>query len=185
MIRKLPPEFLPKDPSPYTSQLAAKSSLGRDTTCKDTLGAPKSLPILRMTGTNPRGREKHMSALIEPGQLAHENELVWLEDIGELDYVRQSLDRLPTRRGKPPYHRNGRMVGYVKLGSGARSSRASGTFVRRVFWLLPHDRDGQPDGLYASGVPSEAVDPRTIAPGVKGYQTHRCEGGPPSVAMRK
>jgi hypothetical protein len=126
-----------------------------------------------------------MSALIEPEQLAHENELVWLEDISALDYVRQSLERLPTRRGKPAYHRDGRMVGYALLGPEARSSRASGTFLRRVFWLLPHDRDGQPDGLYASGAPSEAIDPRTVAPGVKGYKTQRSEGGPPSDAMRE
>lgn len=84
-----------------------------------------------------------MSALIEPAQLAQENGLVWLEDITGLDYVRQSLDRLPTRRGRPAFHRDGRMVGYAVLGAGARSSRASGTFLRRVFWLAPHDRDGQ------------------------------------------
>ncbi|MEU0575382.1 DUF6009 family protein [Dermacoccus nishinomiyaensis] len=126
-----------------------------------------------------------MSALIDPEQLAHESDLVWLEDIGGLDYVRQSLDRLPTRRGKPAYHRDGRMVGYALLGPEARSSRASGTFLRRVFWLLPHDRDGRPSGLYSSGAPSEAVDPRTIAPRVKGYKTQRSEGGPESEAMRE
>ncbi|GLF99113.1 DUF6009 family protein [Streptomyces yaizuensis] len=126
-----------------------------------------------------------MSALIEPTQLAHEAELVWLEDIEPLDYVRQTLDRLPTRRGRPAYHRDGRMVGYAVLGPKARSSRVSGTFLRRVFWLLPHDRDGRPDGLYASGAPSEAVDPRTIKAGVKGYKTQRSEGGPESAAMRE
>jgi hypothetical protein len=126
-----------------------------------------------------------MSALIENAQLSHETELIWLEDIDALDYVRQSLDRLPTRRGKPAYHRDGRMVGYAVLGPEARASRASGTFLRRVFWLLPHDRDGQPEGLYASGAPSEAVDPRTVAPGIKGYKTQRSEGGPPSDAMRE
>ncbi|MFE9966460.1 DUF6009 family protein (plasmid) [Streptomyces sp. NBC_01724] len=126
-----------------------------------------------------------MSALIEPEQLTHESDLVWLEDTSTLDYVRQSLDRLPTRRGRPAYHRDGRMVGYALLDTDARSSRASGTFLRRVFWLLPHDRDGQPEGLYASGAPSEAVDPRTLAPRVKGYKTQRSEGGPESEAMRE
>lgn len=81
-----------------------------------------------------------MSVLIEPGQLAHENALVWLEDTGALEHVRQGLDRLPGRRGKPAYHRDGRMVGYSVLGPTSRSSRASGTSLRRVFWLLPHDR---------------------------------------------
>lgn len=125
-----------------------------------------------------------MSALIAEDELVHEDDFVWLEDISTLDYVRQSLDRLPTRRGKPAYHRDGRMVGYAVLGSGAKPSRSSGTFRRRVFWLLPHDRDTEPEGLYATGAPAEAVDPRTLAPGSKGCKTERSEGGPPSSAMR-
>lgn len=126
-----------------------------------------------------------MSALIAEDEIVHEAEFVWLEDIGGLDYVRQSLDRLPTRRGKPAYHRDGRMVGYALLGPDAKPSRSSGTFRRRVFWLLPHDRDTDPEGLYATGAPAEAVDPRTLAPGSKGRKTERSEGGPPSTAMRE
>ncbi|WP_329374992.1 DUF6009 family protein [Streptomyces sp. NBC_01483] len=126
-----------------------------------------------------------MSALIAEDELVHEDDFVWLEDISTLDYVRQSLDRLPTRRGKPAYHRDGRMVGYALLGSKAKPSRSSGTFRRRVFWLLPHDRDTDPKGLYATGAPAEAVDPRTLAPGSKGCKTERSEGGPPSSAMRE
>ncbi|MFI5765318.1 MULTISPECIES: DUF6009 family protein [unclassified Streptomyces] len=121
-----------------------------------------------------------MSALIAEDEIVHEVDFVWLEDIGGLDYVRQSLDRLPTRRGRPAYHRDGRMVGYALLGPGARPSRSSGTFRRRVFWLLPHDRDTDPDGLYATGAPAEAVDARTLAPGIKGHKTERSEGGPMS-----
>ncbi|MFF9042127.1 DUF6009 family protein [Streptomyces sp. NPDC014892] len=126
-----------------------------------------------------------MSALIAEDEIAHEADLVWLEDISGLDYVRQSLDRLPTRRGKPAYHRDGRMVGYALLGPDAKPSRSSGTFRRRVFWLLPHDRDTDPEGLYATGAPAEAVDPRTLAAGSKGRKTERSEGGPPSTAMRE
>ncbi|MFE9454477.1 DUF6009 family protein [Streptomyces sp. NPDC006739] len=126
-----------------------------------------------------------MSALIEEDEISHEIEFVWLEDIGGLDYVRQSLDRLPSRKGRPAYHRDGRMVGYAQLGPDAKPSRSSGTFRRRVFWLLPHDRDTDPDGLYATGAPAEAVDPRTLAPGSKGRKTERSEGGPPSSAMRE
>lgn len=125
-----------------------------------------------------------MSALIEPQQIAHESEIVWLEPIDELDYVRQSLDRLQSRRGRPPYHRDGRMVGYATLSGTAKASRVSGTFLRRVFWLLPHDRDQQPHGSYASSSPSEAIDPRTLAPGVTGHKTQR-SAGPPSPAMRE
>ncbi|MFB8272930.1 DUF6009 family protein [Streptomyces sp. NPDC055955] len=126
-----------------------------------------------------------MSSLITEDEIRHESDLVWLEDVTDLDYVRQSLDRLPTRRGKPAYHRDGRMVGYATLAPQAKASRSSGTFRRRVFWLLPHDRDTQPDGLYETGAPAEAVDPRTLAAGTKGYKTERSEGGPPSTAMRE
>ncbi|MFH8582160.1 DUF6009 family protein [Streptomyces zaomyceticus] len=126
-----------------------------------------------------------MSSLISENDLKHETDLVWLEDITRLDYVRQSLDRLPSRTGKPAYHRDGRMVGYAVLGSDAKASRASGTFRRRVFWVLPHDRDAEPDGLYASSAPAEAVDPDTLAPQSKGRKTERSEGGPPSSAMRE
>ncbi|MFJ4981161.1 DUF6009 family protein [Streptomyces coeruleorubidus] len=126
-----------------------------------------------------------MSALIEEDEIENEVDLVWLEDIGGLDYVRQSLDRLPNRRGKPPYHRDGRMVGYALLGPEAKPSRSSGTFRRRVFWLLPHDRDSEPRGLYATGAPAEAVDPRTLAPCGKGRKTERSEGGPPSATARE
>lgn len=47
------------------------------------------------------------------------------------------------------------------------------------------DRDTQPEGLYATGAPAEAVDPRTLAPATKGYKTERSEGGPPSTAMQE
>ncbi|MCX4970588.1 MULTISPECIES: DUF6009 family protein [unclassified Streptomyces] len=126
-----------------------------------------------------------MSALIGEDEIRDESELVWLEDVSVLDYVRQSLDRLPTRRGRPAYHRDGRMVGYAVLGPQAKASRSSGTFRRRVFWLLPHDRDTDPEGLYATGAPAEAVDPGTLTVCTKGYKTERSEGGPPSSAMRE
>lgn len=126
-----------------------------------------------------------MSSLITEDEISHESELVWLEDIAHLDYVRQSLDRLPNRKGRPAYHRDGRMVGYALLASSAKASRTSGTFRRRVFWLLPHDRDSQPEGLYARSAPAEAVDPRTLQPCVKGYKTERSGGGPPSTAMQQ
>ncbi|MFI1036034.1 DUF6009 family protein, partial [Streptomyces sp. NPDC020951] len=71
-----------------------------------------------------------MSSLIAEDEISNEVSIVWLEDTEQLDYVRQSLDRLPTRRTRPAYHRDGRMVGYALLDSAARASRASGTFRR-------------------------------------------------------
>jgi hypothetical protein len=126
-----------------------------------------------------------MSSLIATDEIRHETAFVWLEEVADLDYVRQSLDRLPTRQGRPAYRRDGRMVGYALLGPNAKPSRSSGTFRRRVFWLLPHDRDSVPDGLYSCGAPAEAIDPRTLAPGNKGRKTERSEGGPPSSAMQE
>ncbi|MFF9347117.1 DUF6009 family protein [Streptomyces sp. NPDC014734] len=126
-----------------------------------------------------------MSSLITVDEVRDETGLVWLEDITLLDYVRQSLDRLPTRRGRPAYRRDGRMVGYATLGPGARASRSSGTFRRRVFWLLPHDRDSEPEGLYAVGAPAEAVDPTTLAPTRTGRRTRRSEGSPSSLATHR
>lgn len=89
--------------------------------------------------------------------------------------------RLPRRAGKPAYHRHGRLVGYAVLGPTAKASRASGTFLRRVMWLASHGRDQDPDGLYATGAPSEAVDPRTIRPGTRGDKTDRSQGRSPST----
>ncbi|MGW4412602.1 DUF6009 family protein [Nonomuraea sp. NPDC004702] len=122
-------------------------------------------------------------SLINEAALSHEIELVWLENPETLDYVRQSLDRLPTRRGRPAYHRDGRMVGYAILGRTAKGAAASGTFHRRVFWLAPHDRDTMPNGEYSTGAPLESVDPRTLSPGQPGHKTERSEGGPASPAM--
>lgn len=77
------------------------------------------------------------------------------------------------------------MIGYALLGPRAKASRSSGTFRRSVFWLLPHDRDTQPQGLYATGAPAEAIAPRTLGAGSKGFRTERSEGGPPSTAMQE
>ncbi|MGW0851740.1 DUF6009 family protein [Streptomyces sp. NPDC002624] len=54
----------------------------------------------------------------------------------------------------------------------------SGLFVRRTFFLLPHDRPnqpGDPNGPYAVGSPLEAVDPRTIDVGKAGAKTPRSQ----------
>ncbi|MEE1789755.1 DUF6009 family protein, partial [Streptomyces sp. BE308] len=71
-----------------------------------------------------------MRALIDEEEISDEPELAWLEDASVLDSVRQSLDLLPTRRGRPAYHRDGRMVGYAVQGPEAKASRSSGTFRR-------------------------------------------------------
>ncbi|MEU2835214.1 DUF6009 family protein [Streptomyces lavendulae] len=117
-----------------------------------------------------------MSSLLNESDLLHENTVVWLENPEQLDYVRQALDKTARRRGKPRYARDGRMVGYTELDEHAEADPDSGLQLRRVFFLLPHDRDAQPDGLYQAGAPGEAVDPRTIGPRRVGEKTPRSQG---------
>ncbi|MFF8618262.1 DUF6009 family protein [Streptomyces sp. NPDC015350] len=120
-----------------------------------------------------------MSAMPKEGDLAQEAEVVWLEDPEDLDYVRQALDKVNTRKGKPRYERDGRLIGYTNLTPNAARRPDSGLFVRRTFYLLPHDRPNQPDDPdcpYKVGSPLEAVDPRTVEPGKAGAKTPRSQG---------
>ena len=117
-----------------------------------------------------------MSSLLHERQLAHEANVVWLEDLDNLDYVRQALDKSGRRTGRPRYARDGRIVGYAELDKDAEASPASGLFQRRTFFLLPHDRPNEPEGLYKEGAPGEAVDPRTVLPGCVGEKTPRSQG---------
>ncbi|MFE7113006.1 DUF6009 family protein [Streptomyces sp. NPDC057575] len=119
-----------------------------------------------------------MSSLLNESDLRHESAVVWLENPDDLDYVRQALDKTARRRGKPRYERDGRMVGYTELDAHAEADPDSGLQLRRVFFLLPHDRDASPDGPYHEGAPGEAVDPRTIEPKRVGDKTPRSQRGP-------
>ncbi|MEU6053184.1 DUF6009 family protein [Streptomyces xanthochromogenes] len=119
-----------------------------------------------------------MSSLLNESDLRHETAVVWLEDPENLDYVRQALDKLARRRGKPRYERDGRMVGYTELDPHAEADPDSGLYRRRVFFLLPHDRDTEPHGVYQTGAPGEAIDPRTLEPQRAGEKTPRSQQGP-------
>lgn len=128
-----------------------------------------------------------MSALPQEGDVAQEVEIVWLEDPMGLDYVRQALDKVNTRKGKPRYERDGRLIGYSNLAPKAPRSLGSGLFARRTFYLLPHDRPNRPDDPecpYKVGSPLEAVDPRTVAPGEVGEKTSRSQGTVEAVPAR-
>jgi len=121
-----------------------------------------------------------------PLALAHEESIVWAEDAEKFDYVRQSVElSVSTRRRPVPWHGTGRRVGYAVLRSDAPSGDVPGKFVRRVFWVKDHDRSEQPEGTYKCSAPSEAVDPRTVAPGVWGTLTERAWGGPLPGACRE
>ncbi|MFI2380222.1 DUF6009 family protein [Streptomyces sp. NPDC018964] len=118
-----------------------------------------------------------MSSLLTEGDLTHEEHVVWLENLDTLDYVRQALDKTSRRRNKPRYARDGRMVGYAELSDEAQADPDSGLYRRRVFFLLPHDRDTLPEGIYREGAPGEAVDPRTIEVRKVGEKTPRSQSG--------
>ncbi|MFJ8085241.1 DUF6009 family protein [Streptomyces sp. NPDC096205] len=124
-----------------------------------------------------------MSSLLTESDLIHEDKVVWLEDLEDLDYVRQALDKTRRRNNKPPYARDGRMVGYVTLDDQAEPDPDSGLYKRRVFFLLQHDRDSIPDGVYREGAPGEAVDPRTIAPRYPGAKTPRSQRRSAAIAQ--
>ncbi|MDL2077845.1 DUF6009 family protein [Streptomyces sp. GXMU-J15] len=114
-----------------------------------------------------------------PKALEHEDGIVWTEDVEAFDYVRQSVElSASTRRNPVAWRGNGRRVGYAVLRPDAPSGGVPGKFVRRVFWVKEHDRSEQPDGMYKRAAPSEAVDPRTVAPGVWGELTERAWGAP-------
>ncbi|WP_330345169.1 DUF6009 family protein [Streptomyces longwoodensis] len=117
--------------------------------------------------------QEHLKAL------EHEEEIVWTEDIEKFDYVRQSVAHSVKTRQRPvPWSGNGRRVGYAVLRGNAPSGAVPGHFVRRVFWVKEHDRSEQPNGMYRRSAPAEAVDPRTVAPGVWGEVTERAWGAP-------
>ncbi|WP_406182160.1 DUF6009 family protein [Streptomyces canus] len=122
-----------------------------------------------------------MSSLLTEGDLTHEEHVVWLEDPESFDYVRQALDKTRRRNTKPPYARDGRMVGYALLDVQAEPDPDSGLYTRRVFFLLPHDRDSLPGGLYREGAPGEAVAARTIEVKKVGEKTPRSQSGPAAI----
>jgi hypothetical protein len=51
------------------------------------------------------------------------------------------------------------MVGYALLDDQAEPDPDSGLYKRRVFFLLPHDRDSLPGGLYREGAPRRSRRP--------------------------
>jgi hypothetical protein len=115
----------------------------------------------------------------EPADIQHEERIVWTEDIDGFDYVRETLITEAGTRARPvPWHGAGRRVGYSTLKRDAPSNDSPGQFTRRIFWIKEHDRSESPGGVYKTAMPSEGVDPRTVAPRVWGEVTERAWGGP-------
>ena len=81
---------------------------------------------------------------------------VWLEDISGLRYVRKAKKWTHTRAGKIKWHAAGRLVGYETLPPDAKSIIPR-IFDRTVYWVADHDWCNDPEGVYSTGAPSEAV----------------------------
>ena len=91
---------------------------------------------------------------------------MWLySNVIDLPYVREVELFTARRRGRPRFSWDGILLGYAEV-DGRRP-------VRRVWWVKPYDRALDPHGVYRTGCPCEAVDPRTIALGVEGDMTPR------------
>ena len=96
--------------------------------------------------------------------LAYEKSIVWLEDIGSIPYVRTVRVRCArSRRGRLRVNSGERVVGYAKLLPDAPRDPLTARYTRRLFYLKEADLD-----LRAGQPPSNAVDPRTVLPGVAG-----------------
>jgi len=95
--------------------------------------------------------------------LSDEAAIVWLEPPDRFPYVRESIDLCAFRERRPRRRDVGRLIGYATLKPEARSQ--AGYFHRRVFWVKDYDRSEQPDGVYRTGAPAEAVSPGTVGPG--------------------
>ncbi len=114
-----------------------------------------------------------------------EERIVWEEDIDGLDYVRETVATAGTRQRPVPWYGDGRRVGYAVLAPDAENDGSPGSFLRRVFFLKDYDRDSDPGGVYGRSAPSEAVDPRTVTPGVPGRLTDVAWGRPLAVEESK
>ncbi|WP_394427381.1 DUF6009 family protein [Streptomyces sp. SGAir0957] len=117
-----------------------------------------------------------MSSLLADTDVIGEARIVWLEDIAGLEYVRQAVHGTPYRKGKPNFDGLGRLVGYAELAPSVERDPQTSLFHRRVFYLVPHDRDSEPDGDYRTGSPGEAVDPQTVDICQVGEKTERSQG---------
>ncbi len=95
--------------------------------------------------------------------LAYERSILWLEDIDTVRFVRTVEVRCArSRRGALNLNSGERVIGYAKLTTDAPRDRETDCYTRRLFYLKPSDTDE------GSRVPQDAVDPRTVLPGVRG-----------------
>lgn len=95
-----------------------------------------------------------------------EHDIVFLEAIEQLDYVRECVLPSPYRVNQPRWWGPGRLVAYATLDPTER--RVGYRFRRRAWVLFPWDH-------YGRGAPVEAVDPLSIRAGCSSLRTARVD----------
>ncbi len=94
-----------------------------------------------------------------------EQDIVWADPKAKvLPYLRDETNEA-SRRVTMPARWKGRYVAYATLKPNAPSV-SRGVFERRVWYVMPRDRDG-------SGSPVQAVDPTSIIAGQKSRRVRR------------
>lgn len=93
--------------------------------------------------------------------IAFETEIVWLEDCSNKPYVREILLWCRGRTQEPEYG-DRKILGYARVSDEYPLFEGSGE--RRAFYLKDHD----PYGYDPIQMPAEAVDPSSVAPGIRG-----------------
>ena len=117
-----------------------------------------SLEVVRVLNDNALGQWSPSRPL------AFEKSIVWLQPIGELDFVRIAWVRNAQSRRGPLYVRDvGMVVGYAKLTADAPRDPQTKNFSRRLFYLTEDDLL-----LNLNQIPSGVYDPNTIFPGTMG-----------------
>ncbi len=113
-----------------------------------------------------------MGTTVSIKDIRYESKIVWLEDIQKLPWVRERLADLRSRKSLSKTAKSNiekenegeTLVGYAELEDGA-PAMAGRYFRRRIFTLKTSDR-GNTNG--AIELPSEAVDPASVAPRIGG-----------------
>jgi hypothetical protein len=92
-----------------------------------------------------------------------EAEIVWLEDPRLYRYIRETVVRTPDRDSRVSGHGHC-LVAYATLEQTAPPEPDTGTFSRRVWYVLQEEAGGH--DLYGGhGAPAEGVDPLSIKAG--------------------
>ena len=100
-----------------------------------------------------------------------EDKIVWLKDhetLARMAYVREKVQLCSIRTCPVKAPQGEMLIGYAVLKKTVAKVGSEG-FRRRIFTLLPEDRDFGPESTFqetgAVHVPQEAVDPLTVQAG--------------------